>query len=84
MDFTSESSDFHDIVIRDEDGYVHVGNNSNNAGNVPRWKDIFCAKNKVCFNVHCIYDVQRLAFHKKFICFHGDKCHAGVKKTNTG
>lgn len=83
MNFNFGGSDFHNIVVRSEDGFVSVRTNANNADDVSKWKDIFCAKNNLCFNVHRTYDVQRTAFHKKFICLHGDKRHAGIKKTNT-
>lgn len=49
-----------------------------------RWKDLYCLKNRVCFNKYKAYNVgQRKLFRQTLKCHHGFQ-HKGVKKTSTG
>lgn len=59
MDLDFVGSGFHKIFIKDEGEYTHIRTNARDADDVSKWKDIFCAQNKLCFNVHRNYVLSR-------------------------
>lgn len=82
LDFSDDG--FTNINIAKEANFITLQCNVTSKEDFQRWKEVFCLRTNMCFNVLYGRPVGvRKLFKQKLVCHHGVP-HKGVKKTPTG
>ena len=85
QDMNFECNGFHNTEITRTTDCLQLRTNVHSKEDFVIWQEIYCKRTNTWFKSKRQFHVgERMAFHEKFMCHHGNKRLTGKKKTYTG